>query len=163
MLSASNQSDGYRLAFDEARRALEDQERAVAELRTRAGALIAAAAITTSFFGSQMTTVEGFGAPAWLAIASFVALGFTVLAILWPRHDWEFSMSASDVISTYLEPAEAPPMALHMIHRDLALHMDRSGRQNRQQLRRLMIVFRVGAVLLIIEVVAWVVALIAQS
>jgi len=45
--------DGYALAYREARMGLEDQERAVVELRARAGALIAAAAITTSFFGGQ--------------------------------------------------------------------------------------------------------------
>jgi hypothetical protein len=45
--------DAYRLAYEEARRALDEQERAVVELRSRAGQLIAAAAITTSFFGGQ--------------------------------------------------------------------------------------------------------------
>ena len=38
-------AEGYWLAFDEARRALEDQERSVEELRSRSGTLIAAAAI----------------------------------------------------------------------------------------------------------------------
>lgn len=43
--------EGYALAYEEAKRALEEQERVVAELRSRAGVLIGAAAITTSFFG----------------------------------------------------------------------------------------------------------------
>lgn len=43
----------YELAYEEAKRALEEQERAVSELRSRAGQLIAAAAITTSFFGGR--------------------------------------------------------------------------------------------------------------
>ena len=43
----------FRLAYEEAKRGLDDQEQAVVELRPRAGTLIAAAAITTSFFGSQ--------------------------------------------------------------------------------------------------------------
>jgi hypothetical protein len=45
--------DGYALAYDEAKRALDEQERVVAELRSRAGTLIAAAAITTSFLGGR--------------------------------------------------------------------------------------------------------------
>jgi hypothetical protein len=59
---------------------------------------------------------------------------------------------------------EAPrePLALHLIERDLALHMGRSAELNRRQLRTLMTVFRVGALLLVVEVLAWVVALVVQ-
>jgi hypothetical protein len=49
---------GYALAYREARRGLDDQERSAVELRARAGALIAAAAIATSFFGGQTLTGE---------------------------------------------------------------------------------------------------------
>src|ERR1700722_4739037 len=76
--------EGYSLAYREARRGLEDQERSVVELRARAGALIAAAAITTSFFGSQTLVRHDIGAAAWVAIGCFVLLGFTVLLVLWP-------------------------------------------------------------------------------
>jgi hypothetical protein len=41
-----NDAQSYELAFEEAGRALDAQERAVNELRSRAGVLIAAAAIT---------------------------------------------------------------------------------------------------------------------
>lgn len=82
----------YELAYAEARRALDEQERAVVELRSRAGQLIAAAAITTSFFGGQALRgrIHGFG---WAAIGCFVGLSLSVLAILWPRRDWEFVLS----------------------------------------------------------------------
>jgi hypothetical protein len=53
MASSEPDPEEYRLGYEEAKRGLEDQERAVVELRARAGTLIAAAAITTSFFGSQ--------------------------------------------------------------------------------------------------------------
>jgi hypothetical protein len=148
--AAETSRDGYALAYREARMGLEDQERSVVELRARAGALIAAAAITTSFFGGQT------------AIGCFVLLGFAVLMVLWPRRDWEFSLAPDQFIATYLEPAEGEPLALHLIERDLALHMGRSAELNRGQLRTLMGVFRVGAVLLVVEVLAWVVALIVQ-
>jgi hypothetical protein len=52
--------------------------------------------------------------------------------------------------------------ALHLIERDLALHMGTSAELNRRQLRTLMGVFRVGALLLLVEVLAWVVALVVQ-
>ncbi len=62
----------------------------------------------------------------------------------------------------YLEPAEGEPLALHLVERDLALHMGRSAEQNRRQLRLLMGAFRVGAALLVVEVLAWVIALVVQ-
>jgi hypothetical protein len=153
---------GYRLAYEEAKRGLDDQEQAVVELRSRAGTLIAAAAITTSFFGSQALR-HHVHTMSWVAIGCFVALGATVLAILWPRRDWEFTLSPARFISTYLEPSEGDPLSLPLIHRDLALHMGRSASLNRKQLRWLMLAFRIGALLLVSEVVAWVIVLINQS
>jgi len=71
-------------------------------------------------------------------------------------------LAPDQFIATYLEPAEGESLALHLIERDLALHMGRSAELNRRQLRTLMGVFRVGAVLLVAEVLAWVVALAMQ-
>lgn len=133
------------------------------ELRARAGTLIAAAAITTSFFGSQTLVRHDIGAAAWVAIGCFVLLGFTVLLVLWPRRDWEFSLAPDQFIATYLEPVDDEPLALHLIERDLALHMGRSAELNRRQLGILMTVFRAGAILLVVEVLAWVVALVVQG
>jgi hypothetical protein len=154
--------DGYELAYREARMGLEDQERSVVELRGRAGALIAAAAVTTSFFGGQTLTAHSISAAAWIAIGCFVLLGFAVLLVLWPRQDWEFSLAPDQLIATYLEPAEGEPLELHLIERDLALHMGHSAKLNRRQLRALMAAFRFGAVLLVLEVLAWVAALATQ-
>jgi hypothetical protein len=121
--------EGYQLAFEEARRGLEDQERAVGELRARAGALIAAAAITTSFFGTQAIGDDDPSAWAWHAIGAFVLVAMTVLAVLWPRRDWEFDLSPAQFVATYLEPANDPPLDMPVIHRDLALHMGTSARR----------------------------------
>jgi hypothetical protein len=128
----------------------------------RAGALIAAAAITTSFFGGQTLVKHDISAAAWIAIGSFVLLGFALLMVLWPRRHWEFSLAPDQFIATYLEPAEGEPLALHLIERDLALHMGRSAALNRHQLRTLMNVLRVSALLLVVEALAWVVALVVH-
>jgi hypothetical protein len=85
--------EAYRLAYEEATRALDEQQRAVDELRARAGTLFAAAAIATSFFGGQVLHRGHVPAIAWVAIACFIALAFCVLAILWPRRDWQFVLS----------------------------------------------------------------------
>src|SRR3954452_8097828 len=58
-----NDAKSYELAFEEAGRALDARERAVNELRSRSGVLIAAAAITTSFFGARAITASCHGHP----------------------------------------------------------------------------------------------------
>jgi len=146
----------YELAFDEAGRALDAQERSVSELRSRAGVVIAAAAIATSFFGSRAVTGGSLRFAAWLAIAAFVGVGATVLGVLWPRSDWSFNADASDIIADYAEPDAVP---VSVAHRDLALHRAAAYSRNARQLRRLFVAFRVGLLLLVLEVAAWLVAL----
>jgi len=56
------------LAFDEAKRALDDQERVLDQMHTRAATLIAAAALVKSCFGGQVLHgghVLTFGWTAW--------------------------------------------------------------------------------------------------
>jgi hypothetical protein len=92
MTGAERDPAAYQLAYEEARRALDEQERTVSELRSRAAQLIAGAAITTSFFGGQALH-HRLNVAGWIAIGSFVLLSLSVLVILWPRHDWEFNLN----------------------------------------------------------------------
>lgn len=146
----------YELAYEEARRALDAQESVVNELRTRSGILIAAAAITMSFFGGRALADATVGTGGWLAIAFFGLVGASVLAVLWPRTDWSFTVNAERFIATYVE-SEDGPLPLPEIHRDLALHMSASYVVNARQLRVVTIAFRLGAICLVGEVTAWVV------
>jgi hypothetical protein len=148
----------YELAYDEARRALDAQESVVNELRTRAGVLIAAAAITTSFFGGRALSDGDVATAGWIAITCFGVVGASVLAVLWPRTDWTFTVNAQRFIGTYVE-SEDGPLPLPAIHRDLALHMSASYVTNARQLRALTMAFRIGAIFLVGEVVAWVVGI----
>jgi hypothetical protein len=84
------------------------------------------------------------------------------MVILWPR-PWTFSPAPATLIATYLEPTDgAPSMDLHLIHRDLALHMGQSVDSNGRRLRSLTVILRVGALLVLGEVVAWAIALLGQ-
>jgi hypothetical protein len=124
--------------------------------------LVSAAAITTSFFGGQAVATRDIGLAGAVAIGCFVLVGFAVLLVLWPRRDWTFSLAPDEFIATYLEPVDGAPLEIDLIERDLALHMGRSAELNRRQLSKLMSAFRVGAVLLMAEVLAWVFLLVAQ-
>jgi hypothetical protein len=47
--------------------------------------LIAAAAITTSFFGSRAITGDGLSVWVWVAVAAFIVVGGCVPTVLWPE------------------------------------------------------------------------------
>jgi hypothetical protein len=81
----------YKLAYDEAVRALSQQQTVLDNFRTRAGILLSAAAIATSFLGGQALRQGSMSAWSWLAVLGFVGLSASTLLILWPRRDWEFA------------------------------------------------------------------------
>lgn len=150
----------YEIAYEEGVRALSQQQTVIDSFRTRAGLLLSAAAITTSFLGAQALREEGPGVATWLALACFFGVGVCALAILWPRA-WEFTASPRDVIATYVEGQD--PLELAAIHRDLALHMQASYLANQAGLERLIVYFRLASGLLTAEVVAWVVDLASKT
>jgi hypothetical protein len=148
-------ASAYELAFTEAGRALDAQERVVSDLVSRAGLLMAAAAVTTSIFGGQLLAHGHRSVAAWAATAAFVGAGLTVIDVLWPRQRWEFEAKPTNVLTEYIEPAGIP---LAMIHRDLAIHRTVGFHDNANRLRRVHRSLRLGMGLLVVEVVMWVVA-----
>jgi hypothetical protein len=105
----------YELAYEEARRALDGQERALTAFRTRAGVVLSAAAITTSFLGGQALTKHGFTTLSWIAIGAFAVLGVATLCVLWPDHDWQFEAIRNQLISTYIEREDAVDVPVQAI------------------------------------------------
>jgi hypothetical protein len=80
-------ADGYAIALVEARRALDEQERMVAQLSSRAGLLISAAVVVTSLLGGPVLASHALDVAAWIAIAAFAGVAATALTILSPRRD----------------------------------------------------------------------------
>jgi hypothetical protein len=71
---APSQAAAYELAYQEGVRALDEQLMAIEAVQTRAGLLLSAAAIATSFLGG--TALEaGSSVLSWVAITVFVLLG----------------------------------------------------------------------------------------
>lgn len=146
----------YEVAYDEAVRALSEQQAVIDSFRTRAGLLLSAAAITTSFLGAQALHGGDSSLAAWLAMIGFVGVAAVSLAILWPRQ-WEFTANPRDVIQTYIEAEEPTP--IEELHRDLSLHMHNSYIENREGLEQLAVFFQVASGLLTIEVILWIIAI----
>lgn len=146
----------YKVAYDEAVRALSEQQGVIDSFRTRTGLLLSAAAITTSFLGAQALNGGNLGFTAWLALLGFTGVAAISLAILWPRR-WEFTANPRDVIQIYIEAKD--PVAIEELHRDLSLHMHNSYTENRAGLEQLAIFFQIACSLLTVEVVLWIIAI----
>jgi hypothetical protein len=81
------------ISYQSAVHALGQQEAALNELRSRTGTLLAAEALTTSFFGAAAIQQGALTLPGRLAIACFgISLGIA-LFILVPWRDLQFSLS----------------------------------------------------------------------
>ena len=158
-----NAADGYALALEEARRTLDEQERAVAELRSRAATLISAATIATSFLGAPFIHDGHLGPASAVALGAFVLLSFATIALLLQRWEFEFSLGARTILTSYVEPIAVRPVEPARIHRDLAIHMDASSNANRHRIVSMTTIFHIGCVLLTTEILAWVVAIVLDA
>lgn len=87
----------YKVAYDEAARALSEQLTLIDSFRTRAGLLLSAAAITTSFLSARALAAGSLSFASGAALTSFVAVAVVSLAILWPRV-WELSANPAELI-----------------------------------------------------------------
>lgn len=146
----------YKVAYDEAIRALTEQRGVIDSFRTRAGLLFSATAITTSFLGAQALQGGSSSLASWLALVCFAAVATTSLAILWPRK-WEATVNPREVIDTYIELSEVAP--IDELHRDLSLHMHDSYLKNDEGLAQLTLFLQLASSLLTLEVMLWMAAI----
>jgi len=155
---APGDPDGYALAFSESVRDLEHQERSVDELRSRAGTLLAASSIATSFLAAAaLPKDKPWDWPVWVALAAFaIGIGLCIW-VLWPRDDWVFVNDASKVIGGYVEGD--PPASIAEIHKGLAQDNNRHSNENAEKLKLLYRGFASAAFLLFVQVIAWLIVL----
>jgi hypothetical protein len=78
------------LAYDSSVRAIADQAGVLESLRSRAGTMLAAAALVTSFFGGQALVQQRVDLEPWslagLAVAAFIGMAACTIFILWPSN-----------------------------------------------------------------------------
>lgn len=138
------------LTYEQAQKALEQQERQVAELRQRTGTLLAAAALTASFFGAAALERDGLAVPVVLA---GVALAVTVLSglyVLYP-HELEFATDARRLYDE-LEPDRDDPERLHL---RLAFGLRDTRQRNGDRVDWLARCLALAAVALVVQIACW--------
>jgi hypothetical protein len=144
--------DPYELVYDEAVRSLAARRDALESLRARAGVVFSGAAIASSLFGSR-AVAAGLSAFGWIAVGAFGALTVALLAVMWPRKEWQDATLPSRLIAVDIEVPD--PLPVGLIRRDIARQMEAVYHENTRLYEQLARCFRAAAVLLTIEACAW--------
>src|SRR5262245_3401925 len=152
MLASVARASLEEIALDASVRALDHQERAVMELRSRTGLLLAASSLAISFLGPAASD----GRPAFVAcalLAFALSLGATAW-ILVPRPSFTFSITGSTILEEFYDYRDAPAE----LHRQLAYELADSWTGNDRAIRRLIVVVQIAAGSLGVEIVFLVLA-----
>jgi hypothetical protein len=157
------------IASDESLRALNDQRSRLLNARARAGLLLSAAAVVTSFLGPEALkdvsvrdateySVRTLETAEVVAIAAFAATaGLCAVVLLpWPRrYGWYWGVAPREILRRYAgETTEV--MTAEAVHRELALEHDEYLENNSAKLRLLHRLLSLAVLLLVIEVIAWI-------
>jgi hypothetical protein len=141
--------------YELAKRALEQQEGALTELRQRTGTLLTAASITASFLGAQAITRQGLTTVVALALIAFVGSLMAAIYILLPNRGLIFAVNVPIVYEVLYEKRDDEPE----VHRELAYWLQDWRSKNAPTLRRSTWFFWVASGLLLAEIVLFAVGL----
>jgi hypothetical protein len=146
----------YALVYDEARRALERQAASLDGVRGRAGTIIAASSLVTTFIGNNQAV--GAVGPAFIvALISYIGVVLLAVVILWPVRGWRLGPETQRVLDDYVDRDDFA--SLPELHRSLAIHMQSWYSRNQDRLNIRLRLFSVACTLMLIEVVALVIEL----
>ena len=122
------------IAYGESLRAIEQQYQALANLRARAGTVIAGASVVASFLGARALSAGGHQSEVVLSILALLGtLGFCG-AILWP-YPFKFRLSARVILEDH---ATGPrPTDARRLQGYLALMYEAHHEQNERIISRL--------------------------
>jgi len=141
----------YSIAYQEALRAISDQQKALDVLQSRASAVASAGAVVTGLigFGAGDQGPRIFGV---LAIICLLAIVCLIGVIIWPRKEWRFNFLASSLQWNYIEGPN--PLREDLMKRDLALHLEGYFKANARHLDTFGVLLSAAIVLLLIDVSA---------
>lgn len=155
------QLDAYKLAYDEAVRAIEGQHSSVDEIRTRSGILLSATTIVTGFLGPNALMAGNQSTVAW--VAAWVAAGLLlatvapIVYVLLPTDGWKFVVGTKMLLSGYIETD--PPASMEELYRSVAWFLEDGWESNKKMLAVRYEWFTFAALMLVGETMAWLIAL----
>jgi uncharacterized membrane protein YfcA len=148
--------DAYQVAYEEAVRMIDGQERSLDELRGRAGLVLTAGSAVTAFLGGFALSGTHSHGLEITAGGVFAVVAVLLLTVLWPTRGWKFRLDAKTIIDSYIEGA--PPLKTPALHRELALRYATNAGCNRKRMDWRWWVFEAALILLAIETGAWLLA-----
>jgi hypothetical protein len=157
---AADRSDA-RLAFiyQEAVRGLNHQQNLVENMNSRAGSLIFATAFASSLLGSRALS-DGLGLWEWIAGALLFSIGGLIVFMLWPYHHYSFRFDPEDLLREYVDGDHQT--SLPAMHRALALRIKADMAGNWRIIQRLRVALQVALVLLLLNMLAWFIAILSS-
>jgi hypothetical protein len=143
--------------YQESLRGLLQQQAAVESMHNRAATLIFATAFTTSLLGGRALAdgLDGFW--EWLGVVLLFAIGALAVIVLWPYYNLSFRFDAQELLDDYVDGDS--PATMSEMHRALALRIKADWQANGRLIRRMREAFQVSLVLLLLELLAWLVAI----
>jgi hypothetical protein len=153
---APGDPDAYRLALDEAIRALEGQRGSLDELRARAGILLSAALLIGALLGGPASQTSGANYVTTAAVLLVIAVAASLL-VLRPTGGWRFSVGTKALLKDYIESDK--PATLPELHRSLAWYLDDDYAENQRRLKWLYRLFTGASILVVGETILWLVAI----
>lgn len=147
----------YRLALDEAIRALEGQRESLDELRARAGILLSAALLVGALLGVPASQTQSLNYVLAASILLAIAVAASLL-VLRPTGGWKFSVGTKALLKDYIE--SDPPATIPELHRSLAWHMDDDYGENQRRLKWLYRTFTTASIVVVGETIMWLIAIV---
>jgi hypothetical protein len=86
-----------RQASEASLRVLAEQEGRLRDLRSRAGALMAAATLSASFLGTRAPAAIGGDVVVWLGVGAFMVALVSTLYVLAPRDGLVFALDGAEI------------------------------------------------------------------
>jgi hypothetical protein len=142
------------LVYQEAVRGLVHQQGVVESMNSRAGMLIFASSFAGSLLGSN-ALADGVGGWDWLAMALLLVIGGLIAFLLWPYHNYRFRFDPQELLERYVDS----DMTLATMHRELAVRIKHDLASNWRVIQRLRIALQLSLVLLVLEILAWLLAI----
>jgi hypothetical protein len=147
------------LIYGEALRGLTQQQQVVENMGNRAGNLIFAAAFASSLLGGEALS-DGLGIWDWIAALLLVGIAGLVAFLLWPYHQYRFRFDPEELLSQYVDGNAS---TLSQMHRELALRMEADRAKNWAIIQRLRVALQLALILLVLDVVAWLLAIVGSE
>lgn len=147
--------------FQAVRHQLDRQEASLDDLRSRAATLLTGASILAGFLG---TVIErnggGLDCLGWAALSVFVVAAVLIVVVLVPTFTWRFSVGLPDIE----DGGDGPEPILCVPDHETTLanasrRLQSYYEQNAGKLEVLMWLFTAAAILIVVDVVLWILAL----